>query len=159
MAGLFWILYRAGPEAVQERLVGPHPLLGLALGSTLAGFLVALSRLLAKRWSRLQRMEQAFARILGPLPPRGSLLLAASSAWGEEVVFRACLQPEIGLAASAVIFGCLHLPLERELILWTPFALAMGFLLGWLYQLHGALAAPLALHFLVNLLNLRRLAR
>ena len=45
-----------------------------------------------------------------------------------------------------------------SLILWTLFATLMGFLLGWLYQRSGAIPGPVGVHFIVNYLNLRRIA-
>ncbi|HKK51424.1 MAG TPA: CPBP family intramembrane glutamic endopeptidase, partial [Myxococcota bacterium] len=56
-------------------------------------------------------------------------------------------------------FGACHFLPRRELFVWSLFAAAMGFLLGWLFEWTGQLAAPIAAHAVVNGINLPRLAR
>jgi hypothetical protein len=85
--------------------------------------------------------------------------LAFSSAIGEELLFRAVLQPELGLLASSLLFALVHVPFERDLLLWPLFAFAVGLLLGALFWWSGAVMASVSLHMVVNLLNLVRITR
>jgi membrane protease YdiL (CAAX protease family) len=68
------------------------------------------------------------------------------------------LQGTVGLVGATILFGLLHSGPGRELRLWTLFALLAGGVLGLLMQWRGNLLGPVAGHFLVNAVNLRRLA-
>lgn len=157
---LAWLHWRPAGSALRERIIGEEPLQALAMGIAAGLAVVGGSRLLTLCWRPARDLELAFVRLLGPLRFRTCLLLALTSAAGEELFFRATLQPELGFVATSCLFGLLHFPFERHLILWTPFALGMGFLLGWLYENQGhSLFAPMATHFLINFLNLLRIGR
>jgi membrane protease YdiL (CAAX protease family) len=95
---------------------------------------------------------------LGPLSTRDCLVLALLSGIAEEALFRAALQPDVGLVAASLLFGLAHLAPRRELAPWTLFAVAAGLLFGALFDATGNLVAPCVAHFLVNAINLRRLA-
>jgi len=62
------------------------------------------------------------------------------------MLFRGLLQPWLGLTATSVLFGLLHVIPRREMIPWTIFSVAAGFLLGWLFAFSGTLVAPIACH-------------
>jgi membrane protease YdiL (CAAX protease family) len=105
-----------------------------------------------------------------------ALIVAISSAVGEESLFRGALQPGLArlfehhlfhldqrpaillaIVATAVSFTLLHPPWKRELRPWTFFALAMGLAWGVIAAWSGSLAGPVLSHLLVNFFNLRRL--
>jgi membrane protease YdiL (CAAX protease family) len=154
---LLW-LYRFGGEwAVVRRTVGEHLLRDAALG-LLAGLgLVLLTRALA-RLPVGQRMVGAFREELGHLGPRSWVVVALASAVGEELLFRAVLQPSLGWAAATLLFAAAHVPWQRELWPWPVFALVSGAVLGGLYELTGAVAASVVAHAVVNGLNLMWIA-
>lgn len=154
-----WILLQHGTQTLTERVLGTAPLQGAAVGVGAGLGVVLLSRWLTRAWPAAQRMEETFTRWLGPLTAGHCFWLAAGSAVGEELLFRATLQPAWGLLPTALVFGLLHLPFERTLLPWTPFAILMGLWLGWLYQATGTLTAPVVTHFLINWLNLLRMRR
>lgn len=157
--GLVAIFMQGGPSLLLERTLGEAPDRGLWIGS-LAGLAIVFGlRFLGMVWGPSRRLEQSFIRMLGPLSWPACFFLALASSLGEEVVFRAVLQPWLGWVATSLIFGLLHFPFDRSLLLWTPFAIAMGFLLGWLYDRTGTLVTPLATHFVINFLNLLRISR
>ena len=129
---------------------------------TAAGLAVVLVGLLGRQvLPALREMEREFAGFFSWKPGWGDLLLlAVTSSVAEEAFFRGLLQPWLGLHITSLVFAICHPPLSRRLVLWTPFALAMGYLLGWLFESSGgSLVAPILAHFAVNLLNLRLITR
>jgi membrane protease YdiL (CAAX protease family) len=103
------------------------------------------------------------------------LIVALSSAIGEETFFRGLIQPGLArlfernlhveprpavllaIGVTATAFTLLHPPWKRELRPWTVFALLMGLVWGAIAAWSGSLAGPVISHFLVNFCNLRRL--
>ncbi len=85
------------------------------------------------------------------------IFLAIASSVGEEVLFRAGLQPLLGLFFTSIIFGMLHIGPEGSLNAWTVWAFLAGLLLGWIYQETQNLWPPILAHFLVNCFSLIRL--
>lgn len=153
-----FIGWRAGRSGLAERLVGDHPLLDLALGAVTGAVLAVASRALS-RWPAPRKLEETLVRLLGPLPASTCVLLAVSSGLAEELAFRGALQPEIGLLPAALVFGLVHVPVERGLVAWPFLAAAVGVLFGGLFAVTGSVVAPAAAHGTVNLLNLRYLSR
>lgn len=131
------------------------PLLGLVAGL----LVIAASAELTARTRLGQALARALAEAIGPLRTRDCLVLALSSGIAEEALFRGALQPRVGLVWASLLFGLAHLAPRRELLPWSLFSLAAGFLLGGLYAATGNLVAPVVAHVLVNAVNLRRLSR
>ena len=113
------------------------------------------------RWARV--LMEEFRSLLGGLTSRDILLIASLSSLGEELFFRGVLLPGLGhvlgsqwlgLTASSLIFGLLHVPASRRMIPWTLQAVAMGFVLGFLYLFTGDLTVCVATHFVINQRNL-----
>lgn len=131
--------------------------LGLGLGAGAA--IVVLSNL-ASRWTRWgERLAEAMAAALGPMSLPDAVLLACASGLAEEMFFRGALQPRVGYVAASLLFGVVHFVPRREFYPWTVFAIAVGFLFGWLFASTGNLLAPVAAHTLVNGINLPLLLR
>lgn len=131
------------------------PMLGLAAGL----LVVAASAVLSARTRLGRALARALADLIGPLRSRDCLVLALSSGIAEEALFRGALQPEVGLVWASLLFAFAHLVPRRELLPWSLFSLAAGFLLGGLYAATGNLVAPVVAHVVVNAVNLRRLSR
>ena len=130
-----------------------------ALIGTAAGLLTTLlSHLFTSRFTWARRLEEEFARILGPLTMFEVVLLALMSSLAEEAFFRGALQPALGFVLTSLIFGLLHIGPSKTYLPWTAMALTMGFALGALYLLTGTLIAPILCHFLINTINLRRIS-
>jgi membrane protease YdiL (CAAX protease family) len=85
-----------------------------------------------------------------------ALAVAVFSGLAEEALLRAVVQPLIGLLPAAAIFAVLHLIPDRRLWLWPVLALAMGVVLGVVFELAGYPAAAVA-HMVINGLSLLRL--
>ena len=130
-----------------------------ALIGTAAGLLVALlSQISVSLFAWARRLEEEFARILGPLTMFEVVLLALLSGVAEEAFFRGAMQPTLGFVLTSLIFGLLHIGPSKTYLPWTAMALAMGFALGAMYLWTGTLIAPILCHFLINTINLRRIA-
>jgi membrane protease YdiL (CAAX protease family) len=131
------------------------PLIGLV-----AGLLVIVGSAELTARTRLgQALARALADVIGPLRARDCLVLALSSGIAEEALFRGALQPRVGLVWASLLFALAHLVPRRELLPWSLFSLAAGFLLGGLYAATGNLVAPVVAHVVVNAVNLHRLSR
>jgi len=156
---LLWIGLARGPNILVARVLGEAPLVGLALGAA-SGLAVALgTRVLLRVSPMAEGMGVVLGRMLGPMSLAGCVALATFSAIGEELVFRAALQPEIGVIWATVAFAAVHVPFERDLWPWPLFALAVGALLAGLFEVTGAVMAPVAAHLAINAHNLRLVAR
>lgn len=130
-------------------------LTGLALGLAVGGGVVAATRTLVRRTEWARRLHLEFRQIFGPLSTRDVLVFAGLSSVAEELFFRGALQPSLGLVASSLVFGLLHVGPSRRFLPWTGMAIAMGFVLGALYQATGNLVAPVVAHLTINALNLQ----
>jgi uncharacterized protein len=99
---------------------------------------------------------ETFATTLhGPL---GVILFALAVAVvgpiAEELVFRGFLLPRLAarigrgwaLAASSVIFGCMH----ANYGLYAGLTVVLGWMLGWARLSSGGLTVPIALHMIIN---------
>ena len=149
-----------------ERLLGACAA-ALALGAAT----VAFSRVGARRFEWLARLEAHIRRMLGPLGRGEIAAIALVGPLGEELFFRGMLQPALGsalrapvagLALATLLFAALHTVPDRggELLwAWTAFALVLGAALGALFLATGSILPPLVLHATVNAGNLVRIAR
>jgi membrane protease YdiL (CAAX protease family) len=132
--------------------------LEVLIGALIGVGVVRLSQALERfKWARA--INQDFAQLFAHASPTYLTAIAATSALTEEVIFRGWLQGHIGLMPTALIFGALHLPLERHHWPWTLSALLMGGVFGGLYEAFGSVTAPLIAHFTINHFNLHALAR
>lgn len=134
---------------------GWRPLRDTAAGVVAGALVVLLSRELATRTRAGEALARALAAVLGPLSLRSCVVLALASGVAEEAFFRGALQPHVGLVAASLLFGLVHFVPRRDFAPWTAFAVAAGFLFGWLFEATGNLWAPVLAHVLVNAINLR----
>ena len=159
--GLLLMVWRIGGDATLEAtLRWPTPWGGPFL-IVLLGIVVThgLSRWLSEKIAMVRRSAWEIRRYLGELNPKQILWLALFSGFGEELFFRGWLLPETGLFFSSLIFGLIHVPLNRDWMLWPVFAFLMGLLLGWLTLWSGHLLWPILLHAGINYWNLRYFLR
>jgi membrane protease YdiL (CAAX protease family) len=130
-------------------------IIGLGLGGGCG--VVAVSIISGYIFKGVEALQKEFSLIFGRLSHFEIIAVALSSGIAEEVLFRGLLQPYFGLVITSIIFGVLHFPVKRVYIIWTIFAIGMGFMLGWFYELTDSLLAPIITHVLVNAINLFRL--
>lgn len=158
--GLATILLHRGAAAVPRLVLGPG-----AASSALAGAAVAIAVLAAThagfrrlRWMR--RLGRVVRRFFGPLSMPQAVGLGVVSGVAEEVLFRGALQPLVGLTATSLLFGALHiLPPLRHNWPWTAFAVGMGFVLGGITQETDNLTGAVLAHAAINAVNLGRIGR
>lgn len=157
-AGASWVLAAAAGIPLGLR---QHPLAaGLRLGGVAASVVAAIvgasPALKAVRTSMRERdIGLHPAAWLGLHIPVGTV-------WSEELAFRGVLQPMaigafgrgLGAVVQAVAFGLAHIRPARaagDSILGTVLVTGMfGWLLGWLRERSGSVAAPMLTHLALN---------
>lgn len=139
------------------RAQGFSTLASAGLGIALGLCVVLLSALSQRyfRWS--QWLSAEFRRILGPLSDQQITIMAVASGVGEEMFFRGAMQPTLGLVIASLIFGLMHVGPDRRFLIWTVFAVALGFVFGIIFEYTGDLLAVIIAHFTINFFNLRML--
>lgn len=135
-----------GEYTVVARTIGFSPVrdaaIGLGVGVALATLLVGLARLpVGERMFRALRTRQ------GPWS-RGMGL--AVGAIGEELLFRAVLQPLLGWWPVVGVFALVHVPWRRDLWPWPLTALVSGAALGGCFAVTGAVLAGVVAQLVVG---------
>jgi membrane protease YdiL (CAAX protease family) len=158
IAGGIWVSAREGSLPAALFLDPQRWWLDLGLGVAAGGGLLAVWRLLKALLPAGEVLEQHFAGLLAGLEPGRTVALATLSGFAEELFFRGAVQGQWGLVPASLIFGLLHTGPGAPFRLWTVFATVAGFTLGGLALWRGNLLAPIVAHFVLNAVNLRRLA-
>jgi membrane protease YdiL (CAAX protease family) len=158
VGGALWIGIRRGviPLAL---FVDVHRwwldlLLGVGAAAILLGFWAGAERLVPLA----RDLDRQLMAALGPLEPAEVIGLAVLSGFAEELFFRGAVQGAFGWLPATLAFAILHSGPGRAFRLWTVFAAVAGLLFAGLVVWRGNLLAPIVGHFLVNAINLRRLA-
>ena len=129
------------------------------LGGVAGGLLVVFAgRVAVKHLEGFRRMQDAFASMLGEMTTAQIFFAAAASSLAEEALFRGAMMPSWGIWISSLVFAVLHAPAERRMLWWPFFAFLMGLGFGGLAMFFGHLWAPISAHFIINLLNLRKIS-
>ena len=143
---------------METRTLGEEPGVAVLLGASTAVPVVAVSWWMTERSVMLQRLGRSLAQMTGPLSLLSSVIVAAAAAFGEELLFRAVLQEQLGATVGVILFAAAHVPLDRDLWLWPILALCAGALFAGLYDWTGSVLAPATAHFVINAINLRWLS-
>jgi len=158
LGGAIWIGLRLGVIPL-SLLIGHGWWIDLGVGLA-AGLLLLGAWWGAERTFPLAReLEARLGEALGPITPSEALALAVLSGFAEELFFRGAVQGALGWGAATILFGLLHSGPGKAFRLWTLFAVLAGALFGGIMAWRGNLLGPVVGHFLVNAVNLRRLAR
>ena len=160
LAGLLLVWLRGGAEAIPDLVLGPGAVFSASAGLAVAAVTILGSELGARRLRWMRRLARVVRRLFGALTVSEAITIGLLTGIGEEVFFRGGLQPILGLVATSLIFGALHVlpPLSRNWP-WMVFAGALGFALGWIYRYSGSLVGPVAAHVVINAVNLARMGR
>ncbi|SHE28867.1 hypothetical protein SAMN02745133_00027 [Desulforamulus putei DSM 12395] len=76
-------------------------------------------------------------------------LLMSFGAFAEELLFRAAIQPGLGIVLTSALFAVIHVRyLKKWILLLGTFVMSLA--LGWLYEVTQMIWAPVWAHFLVN---------
>ena len=158
LAGALWIGAQRGVIPLSLFVDPQRWWLDLALGLS-AGLLLLAVWWGAERVFPLAReLEARLASVLGPLTVSEAVGLALLSGFAEELFFRGAVQGTVGWIGASLLFALLHSGPGKAFRLWSLFALVAGALFGGLMAWRGNLLGPMVGHFLVNAVNLRRLA-
>lgn len=158
LAGAIWIGFQKGVIPLSLFLDTRRWWLDLGLGLGAGLLLLGLWAAAERIFPLARDLEAKLAQALGPLSGSEAFALALLSGFAEELFFRGAVQGTLGVVGATILFGLLHSGPGKELRLWTLFALLAGAVLGLLMVWRGNLLGPVAGHFLVNAVNLRRLA-
>ena len=140
-------LGEAGPIAAVE---------SLALGIVVAAATVRTTRVLGRAgWARALHAD--LRPIVHGLGDGEIVVMALASGVGEELFFRGCLTPLLGVFLSSSAFGLLHQVRGRARWAWAGWATVMGVAFATIYELTGHLVGPIVAHVAINLVNLRYL--
>lgn len=131
--------------------LGAPVLFGLAAGVVTACGTVASGLLLYRLSPAIRKISEELApSLVDDANRRDLLLVSVASGVGEEVFFRGALQPVLGIVATSLLFGALHVGPDRRYLVWTFWAVGAGFLFGFLYEWTGGILAPVTAHVLHN---------
>ncbi len=111
---------------------------------------------LARRLAPMRELQRFQERLVGGWSVADALSVALLSGLAEEALLRALLQPMIGLIPAAALFAVLHIVPDRRAWMWPVLALALGMVLGLLYD-HAGYPAAAAAHVVINGCALLRL--
>jgi membrane protease YdiL (CAAX protease family) len=161
MAGGALLLMHVTDVDPRRTIFGPddaHLGLPTAVGAAIGLAIVGLSHL-ARGTRALRRLHTELAGLLGRPSDATIVIVAATSAIGEELFFRGALQEWLGLWPTVILFGLLHGGGVRRLWAWTVFATLGGILFAWLTVWSESLLPAVVMHFTVNYFNLFALTR
>ena len=142
-------------ERLGLRLPTPQDVVqGVGVGLLLYFALIVMASLWALLVPAEQIQQQSaaadqIARAFGTLPL--ALLLSATSAISEEILFRGALQPIFGLGLTSIFFALVHMQYALTPATLIIFVVALG--LGWLRQRQSTSSAIIA-HFVYNFIQL-----
>lgn len=158
LAGVVWIGIQRGKIPLSLFLDTRRWWLDLGLGIGAGLLLLGLWSVAERIFPLARELEARLAQALGPLNGSEAFALAVLSGFAEELFFRGAVQGSLGWVAATLLFGLLHSGPGKAFRLWTLFAILAGAVLGLLMVWRGNLLGPVVGHFLVNAVNLRRLA-
>ena len=76
-------------------------------------------------------------------------VIAAVVSFAEELLFRVVLQAQLGLWLTSILFAVIHIRYLQKWVLFTS-VLAVGTLIGWLYDFTGSVIGPMLCHFTID---------
>jgi len=119
-----------------------------------AAALLLMSQSLEAWFTSWRQLRGFILQIFGRTSTPALVWLAFISAMGEELLFRGAIQPLLGVFATSLVFGLLHIGPDRRISAWTLWTVVAGIVLGLLYENTGSLIGPIIAHFAVNAISL-----
>lgn len=141
-----------GPALIDDLAALPGPLPTLALAALLGLLTAGSGALLYEQWPWLrERLDAEIFLAVAAVPPVPWLFVAVVGSSAEEILFRAALQPRIGILPATALFAFLHFLMQRRLAAYGVMAFVMGLVLASVYAWTGSLGAAMAAHIMHNL--------
>lgn len=122
-------------------------------------FLTLGQFLLEDAFPSYRRLKMTFAQIFKGLNFGQIVVLALLSSFGEELLFRGAMQPFLGVWFTSAIFAIMHVDPDGRSPIWTIWAFIGGLVMGFAVKSTGSLWPAILIHFGVNLISIRRVAR
>ncbi|RZA22557.1 MAG: CPBP family intramembrane metalloprotease [Proteobacteria bacterium] len=122
-----------------------------------AAVLLIFNYIFEEQFPSFKAFRHILMQMVGAASIPASIYLAVLSAFGEELLFRAAIQPELGLIGTALLFGLLHLGPQGLISIWTLWAILTGLLFGFMFQQTQSLLPVIVCHILVNTISMLRL--
>ncbi|OUM96814.1 MAG: abortive infection protein [Thermobacillus sp. ZCTH02-B1] len=146
--GMCWLIFQGrNPIALLGLPDGPN---FLYWGVLLAAAALAVN-LIAERWMPEEAADDGGVneRLFRSRPIWHILVIAATAALCEELLFRGAVQHHIGTYWTSILFAAIHV---RYLKHWIPTGLVFltSYGLGWILIETGTLWAPITAHFLID---------
>ncbi len=129
----------------------------LAVSVLGASVLLIFNYIFEEQFPSFKAFRHVLMQMVGAASIPTSFYLATVSAVGEELLFRAAIQPELGLIGTALLFGLLHLGPQGLISIWTLWAILTGLMFGWIFQSTSSLLPVILCHMLVNAISMLRL--
>jgi membrane protease YdiL (CAAX protease family) len=158
LAGVIWIGFQRGVIPLSLFVDTRRWWLDLGVGLGTGLLLLAVWWGAERRFALARELEARLAGVLGPLTLSEAIALALLSGFAEELFFRGAVQAALGWVAATLLFALLHSGPGKAFRLWSLFALLAGGIFGGVMAWRGNLLGPMVGHFLINAVNLRRLA-
>jgi membrane protease YdiL (CAAX protease family) len=141
-------------KGVRDVLLGGKKYYQQALTGLFFGSLGALLGVVLVNGKRFRNLRVFFEDMIGDINPSfiDILFYSFCAAVGEEVLFRAGIQPIIGIWPAAIIFVLLHgyiNPANLNLTIYGIFLVAISAGFGYLFKFFGLFSAVLA-HFVYD---------
>ena len=121
------------------------------------GLAYVLDYVFAEFFLDYRSLKNLMTEILGRSSYFGAFYLAILSGFGEEILFRGGLQPIIGLFATSLLFGIVHLGPGGKITTWSAAAGLVGLILGFIFQQTTNLWPAIAAHFFINFVSILKL--
>jgi membrane protease YdiL (CAAX protease family) len=158
LAGALWIGFRLGVIPLSLFVDRREWWLDLGLGTGAGIGLLALWWGAERVIPLARELGERLAALLGPISTAEAIALALLSGFAEELFFRGAVQGAWGWLAATLLFALLHSGPGPAFRFWTLFAVIAGAIFGGLMVWRENLLGPMAGHFLVNAVNVSRLA-
>ena len=129
------IIHSSEGELSLDYFVGKIPIIEQCIiGGVVAAVFILLSIIGRRYFQWVQQLEVIIKEITGDLQGQDIIMIALFSGIAEELLFRAALQPHLGIVITSFLFGLMHYaPGVPVLWIYPYIATAMGFYF-WLFS-------------------------
>jgi membrane protease YdiL (CAAX protease family) len=156
VTALLWLYFRDRVQILPEMAFGEiDAYASLGVGTAVGLGLSGIIALFVRYQAAFQGLEARLRATLGSLSESEIVLIAMTSAIGEELLFRCALQDVVGPYLSALVFGALHT--GPGLLLWGACAAILGLCFSLLIDSGCGLLSVTVAHALINFISLRRM--